>query len=84
MSAASKQDIRRWLGEAQSKEGCTHLIVVCDTFSFDDYPVYVSGNEDVCEIHAKFDGKDMQKVIEVYNLSFDIEKQLGEHRAIHF
>ena len=40
MMATTKQVIRRWLKEAKAK-GATHMIVVCDTFDHEDYPVFV-------------------------------------------
>lgn len=60
--AANKEEIAKWLDDAKSS-GATHLIMVCDTFDWGDYPV---------------------KVMEVYNLGMDIEKQLLEHRSLNF
>lgn len=54
------------------------MIVVCDTFDHEDYPVYVSEDEDVHEKAAEYDECDMQKIMEVYNLSMDIEEQLSQ------
>jgi hypothetical protein len=81
--AATKTDIRRWLNEGREKQA-THMLVVCDTFDYDDYPVYVSTDEDVQKAYRSRDGKNMQKVMEVYNLGLDLEMQLQEHRAFHF
>lgn len=79
----SKETIRGWLQEAQRK-GATHVIVVCDTFDHEDYPVSVMPNEDVHTVHAKHDGPNMQRVMEVYAMHLDLEAQLVEHRAFHF
>jgi len=57
------------------------LIVACDTFSFEDYPVYVMPGEDVRE-RCKLG--EMQSIMEVYNLSMDLDKQLGEHRSFNY
>lgn len=81
--ATTREDIRRWLQEAK-KKGATHVIVVCDTFDYDDYPVYVMPAESVREKADEHNGKNMQKVMEVYSLKLDIEKQLGEHRSFHY
>ena len=78
--AATLEDIKSWLVGAE-KGGATHLIVVCDTFDHDDYPVFVSKEEDVFKKIAEFDEKDMQEIMEVYNMSQDIETQLQEKRA---
>ncbi len=65
--AASKADLKRWFTEGVEKKA-THMIVVCDTFDYDDYPVYVARGEDVEEKAAKYEGKNMQTVMEIYNL----------------
>ncbi|MDP2934656.1 MAG: hypothetical protein Q8N59_02755 [bacterium] len=81
--AATWEDIKKWF-EAGVKEGATHMIVVCDTFDYDDYPVYVSKDEDVQGEYNKYHGKNMQQVMEVYSLRLDMEMQLNEERAFHF
>lgn len=81
--ATTKEDIRSWL-ESGKERGATHVIVVCDTFDWEDYPVYVMKDEKIQERYDHFNGKDMQKVMEVYNLSMPIEPQLVEHRARNF
>lgn len=81
--AASKSDIRQWLHEAKT-DGATHMLVVCDTFDHENYPVNVKAGEDVRERAKDFDGKNMQRVMEVYALHLDIEAQLSENRAFHY
>jgi hypothetical protein len=60
------------------------MIVVCDTFDYEDYPVYVKPGEDVHKIASGYDRVNMQKVMEVYNLSMDRETQLNQHRAFNY
>ncbi len=81
--AATREDIVRWLSEGR-KEKATHMVVVCDTYDWEDYPVYVLRNEKVREVYSEYDGKEMQRVMEVYSLKKDLESQLNEHRAFHF
>lgn len=81
--AASKEDIRGWL-RAGKAEGATHVVVVCDGFDYDDYPVYVFPGEDVRERAEAYKKKEMQRVMEVYALHLDIEDQLSEYRAFHY
>lgn len=81
--ATSKEDIKSWIKRGQD-QNATHMIVVCDTFDWDDYPVYVSATENVQEKYNQYNGQNMQKVMEVYNLSKDINKQLNQHRAFEF
>jgi len=45
------------------------LIVVCDQFDWEDYPVYVTATEDVNEKRKLYNGANMQKIMEVYVLS---------------
>lgn len=73
-------DIRSWL-EAGKKQKATHVIIACDTFDWEDYPVYVKKTEKIEEVIAKYDKVNMQKVMEVYNLSMDIETQIKSGRA---
>ncbi len=78
----STDDIRKWLLRGK-QEGATHVIVACDTFDWTDYPVNVQPGEQVKEMVREYQARSMQKVMEVYNLSLDIETQLGEVRAWH-
>ncbi len=76
----TKEDIKIWIDRG-IKEKATHVIIVCDTFDYEDYPVMVKSSEDVHEIIQKYNGKNMQKIMEVYNLKLNIEQQLNEHRT---
>jgi hypothetical protein len=79
----TREEIKSWLEHGRG-EDITHMIVVCDTFDWDDYPVYVTGKENVREVYSKYNGPNMQKVMEVYSFNHDLEKQLKEVRAYHF
>lgn len=78
--AANIEEIRCWLENAKEKD-YTHLIVVCDTFDYDDYPVYVSKDEDINDTIKRLRSESMQRIMEVYNMSMDLDSQLKEHRA---
>lgn len=80
--AAQRSEIEEWLHSGDAA-GATHMIVVCDTFNYEDYPVYVQPDKDVFKEIARFDEVNMQRVVEVYNLSQDIGAQLNEVRAWH-
>lgn len=75
--------IRSWL-RAAKRSGATHLIVVCDTFDHDDYPVEVMPSESVREKFKEYSEKSMQRVMEVYALHLPLDEQLAEPRAFHF
>lgn len=79
----SQAEIRGWLLAGKSKNA-THMIVVCDTYDHEDYPVYVLPGQDVRKEYDSLHWKNMQKVMEVYNLSKDIEPQLAQYRAMEF
>lgn len=80
--AATKQDIKSWLYEGLEKSA-KYIIIVCDTYDWEDYPVFIGENDDFWSRYNHYDGQNMQKIMEVYDLSMDIEQQLNEHRARH-
>lgn len=72
-------DIRRWLERAEKDD--SHMIVVCDTFDHEDYPVFVNKDMDIREAIKEHDGQNMQRIMEVYNLSMSLEDQLASPRV---
>ncbi len=78
----TKDQIKAWLKRG-ALAGATHVIVACDTFDYDDYPVFVSPGESVAEKSEEHNGKNMQKVMEVYDLGMDFDEQLAERPAFH-
>lgn len=80
--ATTREQIRRWL-ERGKEMGASHMIVMCDTFDFEDYPVYVAKWESA-RAKAKEKTGNMQKVMECYDLSMDLEKQLNEFRCHNY
>ncbi len=80
--ACTRQDIENWLNNAKTKNA-DFMIVVCDTFDHDDYPVYCS-KEDFAAKYNDHNGVNMQKIMEVYDVSMDFKTQLNEHRAFNF
>lgn len=71
--------ISDWFDRGVAK-GATHMVVVCDTFDWEDYPHYVMPGEDPKE----YKPGEMQKVMEVYALHLPKLDQLGERRAFHY
>ncbi len=63
----TRDDIKRWRDTGIAR-GATHLIVVCDTFSHEDYPVYVMPSESASAKATDYNGKNMQRVMEVIPL----------------
>jgi hypothetical protein len=81
--AASRDDIEGWLERAKSEDSA-FMFVVCDQFDYDDYPVNVPKGVDVKVAYKESNNpSNMQKVMEVYDLSLDLALQLNETRAWH-
>lgn len=66
--AVTKEMADQWEKEAK-EAGATHLIIVCDTFDYEDYPVMVMPEEDLAEKCKQFDGVNMQRIMETINLN---------------
>lgn len=81
--AATVNRISEWFDRGIGLKA-THMIVVCDTFDHEDYPVFVKKEENVHEKESEYDEKDMQIIMEVYDLSMSKGKQLDEVRARHY
>lgn len=64
------------------EQGASHMLVVVDTFDYEDYPVFTKTVEEARGRYTQ--PGEMQRVMEVYNLSMDKEKQLNEGRAFNF
>lgn len=79
----SVDDIRGWF-ESGVKESATHMLVVCDTYDWEDYPVYVEIGENVQSVYDAHNGKNMQKVMEVYKLTEPFEPQANMPRCFNF
>lgn len=83
--ATTKEDLSEWFDQGVQR-GATHMIVVCDTFDYEDYPVYVTSQEDARKKKEAYDKGEhpMQKVMEVYCLTRDKASQLAERRSFNF
>ena len=77
----TRDEIAEWV-RAGKDRGATHVMIIVDTFDWEDYPIYVKPDEDARAI-AKNPGS-MQRVMECYDLSKDIEAQLNENRSMNF
>lgn len=77
--AATKEEIREWLQRGIEQKS-SHVIIAVDTWDYEDYPVFVSADEDVQEKVNSYNNKS-DRIMEVYNLKADIEEQLNETRV---
>lgn len=79
--AADREEIRRWLNRGKEL-GATHMIVVCDTYDWEDYPFYVMPEDNVREKERELSV--CNRIMEVYSYNYDLEAQLSEYRAFHY
>ena len=77
--------ISEWFDRAKEEENATHMLIVCDTFDYEDYPVVVHKGTDIKKKVLEYNNrKNMTKVMEVYDLSQDKEEQLGQFRSLNY
>jgi hypothetical protein len=81
--STSRADISRWFDEGVN-QGASRLIVVCDTFEYEDYPLYVKTDAEFDTKFAQYNGINMQIVMEVYDLNADKAEQMVELRTFRF
>ena len=82
--STTKNQIAKWF-DIGVKNGATHLVVACDTMDLDDYPIYVSPADDVRKVVAPLiRGDNMQRLMEVYHLGSDRDRQLAEPRSYNY
>lgn len=77
--AASREDVSRWFDEGV-KQGQRWMVVLCDTFDWEDYPSYFR-TEDAARKTIKDPGS-MQQVMECYDLRTDKYEQMKQRRAM--
>ena len=77
----TKAEISEWFDDGLHF-GSTHMLVVCDTFNHEDYPVHATSADDALRQFSRHDGPNMQRVMEVYDLNADKAEQLAEHRTM--
>ena len=81
MVTASYVQIEAWLAEGV-KLGARWVLIGCDDFNNDDFPVYVAPTDDPHERWIEItDNGD--RVHEGYDLELDLTAQLAERRAWH-
>jgi len=78
--AASGQDVDFWISQAK-KQGATHIVSVCDTFDYSDYPVYVMPGENVDKIKRKYNGENMQRVNEVITIDYGTKNKRSRKKG---
>ena len=80
MGNTTRQEIEDWFIGGQ-EVGAAFMVVACDKFSHEDYPIYAS---DIAEARKIVEGKamrDLSGIHEVYDLNADRTPQLASKHA---
>jgi hypothetical protein len=80
--AATFHDISGWFDQGVAQKA-QFMVVVCDGFDHEDYPCYAEDAAECLKTYDEHNGKQMQRVMEVYDLSLPKDAQMHEHRAMH-
>jgi len=61
------------------------MIVICDNFSYDDFPVYTNTLEEFKKEYKKaIFSHGNEIILEVYDLKINMNLQMNEDRAFHY
>ncbi len=82
MSDASLANITLWY-ERGVEQKATHMLILLDEFSGDNYPLFVRPDQDVRIVEKHFSDKKMSRVEEVYILQGSKEDQLQPGVYVH-
>ena len=64
---ATKKDTDEWIACAQ-KQNAKYLMIVNDTFSYEDYPVYAKTLEELRLLYDKYNYKNMQDIMSIIEI----------------
>lgn len=78
--AASREEISRWFDEGVA-DGKDYMLVVCDTFDWDDYPVFETTDTGCLIEYHRLHNQNMQRVMEVYDLRKPKAEQIAAFRV---
>ena len=65
---ATLDDIQEWVASAKKKE-VQYLVVVTDTYEWEDYPVYCKDLKELSKALNEYDLKNLQKITEIYDVT---------------
>lgn len=76
----TKDVLRDWFRYGVGEQAM-FLLVICDTFSWEDYPVLAFSVAEAKDKHYKYlTGSNMTQVMEIYDLRKDMEEQINKVR----
>jgi hypothetical protein len=68
--AAMLEDIKNWFDIGAADPDVTHMVVKMDMFDYEDYPVYVTKDQDVHKV-----AREGERTMEVYKMSLGWDAQ---------
>lgn len=68
--AASRKEVDKWI-ETAKKEDNKFILSVCDTFDWEDYPVYFKTEEELMRNYHQYNGINMQRINELIRINDD-------------
>lgn len=83
MMGTTRETLSRWF-DSGVENGDAGMIILCDTFEYSDYPVYVRDRQDFDEKLKEQEAKSMTRVMETYDLVADKDKQMALYRCFAF
>jgi len=72
----TKNDIMKWF-DAGVQDNDKWMIVIADTFSYENYPSYFKTRDDMIESRDNADDEKMLRVMEVYDLTANRDYQIS-------
>lgn len=78
----TKTEIGMWFDRGVD-EGQAYMLVVCDTYDHEDYPVYAKDATQCLRELAGCTQANMQRVMEVYDLNLDKAAQMAARRVFN-
>lgn len=79
--STSKEDLELWFRDGVAG-GASYMLVVCDTFDHEDYPVYCLTSTSAKEKERNLGS--MQRLMECYNLTKPMAPQMALPRVYDF
>lgn len=79
--STTREMISEWFDRGVGQKAA-YLLVVCDTFDHEDYPVFANSADECREKYKHYNGPNMQKVMEVYDLAAPRQEQISSHRTM--
>jgi hypothetical protein len=77
--AANRNEVDEWIDTAR-KDKMKFIISVCDTYDWEDYPVYCKDKKELLEVYNNYDRVNMQKINEIIQVE---ENSVTEKLSIH-